>query len=224
MQHKSYHEMVPAPDFSFYEKVTGLTDWEKEFLSSVMAYAGKHGDQLTVKQASTLDKIQAKIISRDAGIPLESDKQSGFLPIVEMLAHAKANGSAKWPKIHFELGANQLQLSIAGVSSVSPGAVNITDGRPYGQNTWYGRIHPDGSLSPSSHMSDDIIKFLKSFAANPARIAAEYGHVSGACCFCNTKITTDESVTVGYGPVCAKNFGLPWGVAASKAVKESGNA
>lgn len=44
------------------------------------------------------------------------------------------------------------------------------------------------------------------------RIAgAAYAHESGNCCFCNRLLTTTESVSMGYGPHCAKRYGLPWG-------------
>jgi hypothetical protein len=38
---------------------------------------------------------------------------------------------------------------------------------------------------------------------------------TGRCCFCNHKIGEGEdnrSAAVGYGPECAKHFGVPWGV------------
>lgn len=41
--------------------------------------------------------------------------------------------------------------------------------------------------------------------------AAAFGEMTGHCCFCNTAIDTPESVAVGYGPICAGKFGLPWG-------------
>lgn len=44
--------------------------------------------------------------------------------------------------------------------------------------------------------------------------AAAIGHLTSHCCFCGIELTDDgegRSVQVGYGPVCAKNNGLPWG-------------
>ncbi len=47
-----------------------------------------------------------------------------------------------------------------------------------------------------------------------ARIAYEYG-LSGRCMFCARDLTDDRSNPhrggVGYGPVCADKYGLPWG-------------
>jgi len=44
--------------------------------------------------------------------------------------------------------------------------------------------------------------------------AASFGHEFHACVFCATPLTDDgdnRSVVVGYGPICAKRYGLPWG-------------
>jgi hypothetical protein len=47
-----------------------------------------------------------------------------------------------------------------------------------------------------------------------AEEAAAYGHEHDRCVFCHTPLTDDgpdRSVHVGYGPVCAKKYDLPWG-------------
>lgn len=41
--------------------------------------------------------------------------------------------------------------------------------------------------------------------------AHAFGKMVGRCCFCSLPIDTPESVSAGYGPVCATNKGLPWG-------------
>jgi len=37
------------------------------------------------------------------------------------------------------------------------------------------------------------------------------------CCFCGRELDTAESISVGYGPVCADKHGLPWGEVAEPA-------
>lgn len=44
-----------------------------------------------------------------------------------------------------------------------------------------------------------------------AEEAAAFGKTHGYCVNCAHDLTDDRSVTVGYGPVCAKNNGWPWG-------------
>lgn len=41
--------------------------------------------------------------------------------------------------------------------------------------------------------------------------AAAFGHLTGRCVFCTAHLTDARSITVGYGPTCAQNHGLPWG-------------
>lgn len=44
-----------------------------------------------------------------------------------------------------------------------------------------------------------------------AEKAAAFGHQFGMCVFCGRTLTDEDSVEVGYGPVCAENNGLPHG-------------
>lgn len=122
-----------------------------------------------------------------------------------------AGSRLKWPKITLDQDGQQLRLQIAGPNSRYAGAVMITDGLPYGQNTWYGRIEQDGTFVPSRNATPWVVDTLNAFAADPAGYAARYGHKTGSCCFCARELTTAESTTVGYGPICAGHYGLPWG-------------
>lgn len=41
--------------------------------------------------------------------------------------------------------------------------------------------------------------------------AAAFGHDAGQCIYCGLSLDDARSVAMGYGPTCAKNYGLPWG-------------
>jgi len=56
------------------------------------------------------------------------------------------------------------------------------------------------------------LRCSNSLASNPAKTAAEYGKLTGHCCFCEAPLKDARSTAVGYGPICADHFGLPWGV------------
>lgn len=43
-----------------------------------------------------------------------------------------------------------------------------------------------------------------------AAAAKEYARLFGRCCFCNRGLIDERSTEVGYGPSCAKAYGLPW--------------
>lgn len=109
------------------------------------------------------------------------------------------------------------RVSVAGARSSHPGSLSITSlersepGRYGMQRKWYGRVNLDGTFSPGREAPAGLGEQLRCFAADPAREAAAYGHLHGACCFCNRALTDERSTTVGYGPICADHFGLPWG-------------
>jgi hypothetical protein len=42
-------------------------------------------------------------------------------------------------------------------------------------------------------------------------MATAYGRRMGECCFCGLTLTDGRSIAVGYGPICAGKWGLPWG-------------
>lgn len=122
-----------------------------------------------------------------------------------------AGSKLQWPKITLDQDGQTLRLQIAGPNSKYAGDVMITDGLPFGQNTWFGRITAAGEFVGSRNATPWVLQTLTAFASDPAGYAARYGHKTGNCCFCNHELTTVESTTVGYGPVCADHYGLPWG-------------
>lgn len=127
--------------------------------------------------------------------------------ILNLLTTAKSK--LKYPKIHLEVLEQPLVFSIAGSAAKFPGSINISSG---GFNsTFYGRIYLDGKFEPSRNCTDEIKNFVIEFAKDPIGIASAFGHRTGNCCFCVKKLTDPRSIEVGYGAICAKHFGLPWG-------------
>lgn len=113
--------------------------------------------------------------------PVEPVVTQGLGGIVDLLDHAAQH--LKHPKITFQLPANgpdcppmTVQLAQCGSASKTPGAVNVTDGRGYGRNTWYGRIDRDGKTTISHPR---VLAFLTDFATDPAAreaLRAALGH------------------------------------------------
>lgn len=127
----------------------------------------------------------------------------------------EALGKLKFPKIKMVVKGYPLRLSLAGPKSKYHGSVIITDGGPYGDNKWYGAVSPSGTWTPSKAVTEElrsiIARTLMAFSNDPKHAAMTYGHKSVNCCFCAKDLTTKESKFAGYGPVCADNWGLPWG-------------
>jgi len=131
---------------------------------------------------------------------------------------ATAREHLKFPKIRIAIDADTvIKLSVAGPRAKFPGTVNVTDDAPYEFTRWYGRIHDDGDFEISRRYRDDpnflgsLVDLLRRFARDPAGVAAAYGMLSGNCSFCSRELTDERSTEVGYGPVCAKKWHLPWG-------------
>lgn len=74
---------------------------------------------------------------------------------------------------------------------------------------WLGRIMPDGRVGRPLADDGPTLEVLRRIGVDPAAAAHEYGATNGVCSYCNTELTDAGSVEVGYGPVCAKRYGLP---------------
>ena len=71
----------------------------------------------------------------------------------------------------------------------------------------YGKVRVDGYW-------EYLAGAMKGARHLTADEAAAYGHRHHACVFCATPLEDERdgcSVQVGYGPVCAGKYGLPWG-------------
>lgn len=125
----------------------------------------------------------------------------------------KAAENLKFPKLNFTAipDVGNVTLSLCGSQSKYTGEINVTDGGRYGEGKWYGRINKEGGFVRGKAATDELVEFLKDFGSEPERIAAENGKASGRCCFCSKALTDERSTDVGYGPVCAKKWGLSWG-------------
>ena len=64
--------------------------------------------------------------------------------------HRIKDSGNEWPKVRLSIGDDQpFVLTVAGPRARNPGAVNMTDGRAYGDNVYFGKITVDGTFQPS---------------------------------------------------------------------------
>lgn len=187
---------------------------DQAFAKSLLAQA--RVKQLSSKQQYWVGKLADQVTQPQLPLdPPQQTKEVGSMTgVLELFA--KASKKLKHPKIRLETPAGrQLALSVAGPFSKEPGSIQLTDGAGYGQNFWYGRVTPEGDLKPSPKLSgdvvDDLTSILTQLSIRPAQTAAQYGKMTGHCCFCMAKLSDPKSVDAGYGKTCAKNYGLPWG-------------
>jgi len=190
----------------------------RDFAKSLVTQWDKYG-KLSDKQALWAEKLADEIDC--FGVPdftklfEEPEAKPEYSAIIAFMTNA--GKKLKYPAVTLQLkNGKPLKVALNGPGSSKAGAVSMTDGGPYGNNKFYGRIGKDGVFEPytaSVPIQDELARILAAFAGNPAKVAAEHGKLTGRCCFCNTALTDPKSTAVGYGATCAKNFGLPWGAA-----------
>ena len=109
-----------------------------------------------------------------------------------------------------------VRLALAGPKSRYEGQVMVTDGGPWGENVWYGRIEDNGGWfcppnAQNLHEISMVESLLQRMATDPVGTAEAHGRLHGNCCFCGNVLSDERSTELGYGPTCAKNYGLTWG-------------
>jgi hypothetical protein len=127
-------------------------------------------------------------------------------PLVAFLTAAKAAG-LKFPKVrvlHMD-GKREIALGLTATGR-NPGSVSVKiDGEYIGLVTPAGQ--PTGMVAASANA--DLRAHLVAVAAAPAVAAKAYAVLKCCCSFCGDGLTDEGSIEVGYGPKCAKNYGLP---------------
>lgn len=140
--------------------------------------------------------------------------EQGFEGVLALFA--TASGNLKFPKVTFSnldgIGDLRLQRAASGANA---GGINITDGKPFGENKFFGAIRPNGEFVPARNTPEALRPFLLALAANPAKVIADNGKKGGNCCLCSKALTDERSLAAGYGAKCAEHYNLPWGAVAA---------
>lgn len=183
-----------------------LSDRDKTFAMSLLSQAANR--PLSPKQLYWVHKLYESV--KSAQLPPIT---INVAPLIDLI---NKNNRAQWPKIRVMVGTEEIIISRAGDRySRFPGSLNVCSAGRYGEKTWFGRIHLDGKWEPSrkieSSKLDAILAQLQAMANDPAGTAAAYGKQTGHCCFCAKALNDSRSLIMGYGPICAETYQLPWG-------------
>lgn len=168
--------------------------------------------RLSDKQWTWVQKLSDEAAEKAAAPKPATVEIGGFDQMIELFDKATANG-LKWPKVRLDAGDDRVVISRCGPKAKHPGALRVTNGSAFGStnNMFFGFVHKDGQLERGRDCNAAVIEVLRDFAADPAAVASAYGQRTGACCFCSKELTDGRSVSVGYGPICADKYALPWG-------------
>jgi hypothetical protein len=135
--------------------------------------------------------------------PAQAAVEANLAPVAAFLAGARERG-LKFPKARFLApGGGEFRLSVAGDSSKYPGCIQVKlDGE------WLGRVTVAGEVAGPLANRPELVAALRVIAAGPAAAATAYGALTSRCSFCDQALSDEGSVEVGYGPICAKRYGL----------------
>ncbi len=82
----------------------------------------------------------------------------------------------------------------------------------------YGFVNSTGAGSINRDAPTEVKTLIRKIAEEPIGIAKLQGQAYSNCCFCGLELTNKSSIHHVYGPICAENWGLPWG--ASEDIKD----
>ena len=163
---------------------------------------------LSEKQVAWIHKLAT---DRQARITPAAVVGLNLLPVVDMMNQALA-AQKRRPRIVLATAEGKpVVLQMASSRSSKPGSLLVSDGGPFGLSTYYGRVHADGTVQTGRSWTPEVEQLLRQLAVNPLSVAQQHGVATGQCCFCNRPLSTKESRSAGYGPICAEKFGLSWG-------------
>ena len=185
---------------------SALTDAEAQAVLADKENASPFEKSLAGKSRLT-PKMRAwlHVLASWAVEPRKEPVNDSFPLILAMLQKTRDDGNKKFPKVRLQIEGQIVQLGLS-----QKGTVNVTDGRGYNVNKYFGAIQPNGSFREGKSWTADVSKLLREVEADAVSAVKRYS--TGQCCFCRLELTTLESRTAGYGKTCAKNHGgLPWG-------------
>ena len=187
--------------------VAQLSARDQEFAQSLIA-AAQSPRGASERQAYWIDQLVQRARPAPAPVaPTPVAEQN----LLDLFARAEAS-KLKEPRIRFRVGTADAMMRRAtlrdGTSALAV-YVGRYPNRRHAGNVRAGAFHPRRD-EPQPQLVAEAVQAL---AANPAGTALEFGKLTGFCMFCGLFLTDPRSVEKGYGPICAQNWGLPWGAA-----------
>ena len=145
-------------------------------------------------------QLRAMMVDKSAPPP-----DTKLLPLVT-LVKSVISPDIKWPTLRLMFKEDRVSISITK-SGLAPGSLAIKKNGEY-----YGCVRPSGEVTGSLRNDANLQGYLLSISTDKEVLIKEatlYGKLTNTCSFCGLELTHDYSVMVGYGPICAGNWGLP---------------
>jgi hypothetical protein len=224
MEHLTEHiDVLPSSQQNFAQS---LCDWysTKGYLSAKQKeYALKFWQ--AVNEAGADDGSKATI-----GVVLPP--RDAALRVVALFD--KAAEELKYPHVTYWIGAKEVVAEVDSVRLWRTGAKSR-----YGVGHIAAAWRKDASTDPVYlfiiYRDTGVVEYTSFVTAKPELVLllnrlitnfSEELKISGkrmlTCCYCGKELTAGASLEVGYGPVCASKWGLPWGTSESSESNEVG--
>lgn len=191
----------------------GFSDKQKAMIIDMPARLSANKEAKIRRAAS--DKARAEAAAERARLLAMITTETGFERVAELLKGALESG-LKRPAITFAL-TNADGVKIGGnvvfkCDSRNSDTIEITNRlKQHRRNLTYGIIDTNlGTFTYNGTCPDEVVHFVRYVAEDPEAAAVENGFLTGNCCFCASGLHDHRSTAVGYGPICAKRYKLPW--------------
>lgn len=199
-----------------HENLSKLSERDQAFARSLLT-----SRYLSAKQHEWIARLAERATRVESAPAMVGDIQ----PIVAMINLAKSQ--LRWPAILLGDPRAPLRVTVAGEKAREPGSLTLTSATERdadGRRAWFGRVSLDGTFQPARDLpkleADAIHALLVAFASDPQGEARRFARRSGRCCFCGHTLEDRDQVStvLGWGPICARKWGLPHNKAAAAAV------
>ena len=87
---------------------------------------------------------------------------------------------------------------------------DITNGKSGKYKKPYGWLNVKNGGYRVQTRFDPLRELLKMIDDCPLEFDWSRGQTQARCCFCRHELIGEKSVRLGYGPVCAAKYGMPW--------------
>lgn len=181
--------------------VTKHTD--ERALKRLQFYAKHHKlskfgcDLSKVRKMTPRQKLWMHHIIAEIENPPEYDVK--LLQILIHLLYARIAGEITNPVLRVNMDGQVFKIKLYLNGQFRFGAMIVSRGK------FLGRIHRNGDLDCKDSAVVDVLKKVNE---DPLEHARQYGSRLGSCCFCGRVLTHSVSIELGYGPICADNWGM----------------
>jgi len=136
-----------------------------------------------------------------------------------------ASAQLKRPKLRYQTdGGSKIVFSYVADSSSRWHKCVFIDNGGKEHKKRYGFINSLGNGRLDRTSPPEIKGLIRKIAEDPVNAAKLSGQRYSNCCFCGLELLNKSSVHHGYGPICAANWGLPWGDTGDAADEEEAAA